>query len=521
MTQSRAGQKYTMRNLSVGSWIPRRARMSPRRTALIWGDRSWTYPQLSDGVSRLAAALAGLGIRAGDRVAYLGPNHPAFLQTAFACGLLGAAFVPLNFHQSGEQLAYILSDAGCKVVLVGEVHDALVEAVRGTAATVTFVSVDAEPVWGPALRGLLPADVPDLPDLPVGLDDLCFLAYTSGTTGRPKGVMLTHGNITWNALDYLSVTDFRSDDVTLEIAPLYRSGGWGVTLLPTLQKGGTVVLAPPFTPASALGLIAARGVTSFFGGPDLLEALAASPSWASTDLSSLRFVISGGDTVPEHLIRAYLERDVPLLQGYGLTEAGPMALMLDETDALRKLGSAGVPPLFVDVRVVRPDLSDAEPGEHGEIIVRGPNVMRGYWGRPEATEAALVQGWLHTGDVGTMDEEGYVYVVDRIKDLFVSCGENVYPAEVERVLDEHPGVAEVAVVARADDEAGQVGVAFVVAAEGAPAEAEELLRYCRERLASYQVPAAVVFTRELPKTTAGKVSRSTLRELAARGAPAS
>jgi len=504
-----------VRNFGVGSWIARRARMTPRRTALIWGDSSWTYAQLADDVARLAGALAGLGVRAGDRVAYVGPNHPRFLQTGFACGLLGAALTPLNCHQTADQLAYIVADAGCRVVLAGDVADDLVDGLRGRAQGITFVAAEGARAWCRSLDELLPVGVPDLPDLPVGSDDLCFLDYTSGTTGRPKGVMLTHGNVTWNSVNCASVIDVRSGDVTLAIAPFYRAGGWGVILLPTLQHGGTVVLAPPFTPASALELIAKHRVTSLFGGPDLMEALAASPPWPRADLSSLRFVVSGGDTVPEPLIRTFLDRGVPFLQGYGLTEAGPLVTMLDAADALRKLGSAGVPPLFADVRVARPDLTDAEPGEHGEILVSGPGVMRGYWGRPEATEAALVQGWLHTGDVGTMDDDGYLYVTDRIKDLFMSCGEDVFPAEVERVLDEHPAVAEVAVVARADPKAGQVGVAFVVPAGGASADGVELQRYSAERLAPYQVPAVFVIVPELPRTPAGKVARGRLRELAA------
>ena len=508
-----------MRDLGVGSWIARRARTSPRRTALVWGEETWTYARLADDIARLAAALAGLGVRAGDRVSYLGPNHPLFLQTAFACGRLGAALTPLNFHQAPEQLAYIVQDAGCRVVLVGGVSDDLTAELRDRVTGAMFVVADGEHDWGPALAGLLPAGVPVLPDLPVGPDDLCFLNYTSGTTGRPKGVMLTHGNVTWNSVNCLSVMDVRADEVTLAIAPLYRAGGWGVNLLPTLQQGGTVVLAPPFTPESALALIAKHHVTSFFGGPDLMEALATCPRWAETDLSSLRCAISGGDTVPEHLIRVYLDRGVPFLQGYGLTEAGPLVSMLDADDALRKLGSAGLPALFVDVRVVRPDGSEAGAGEHGEIVVHGPGVMRGYWGRPEATDASIVQGWLHTGDIGTLDEEGYVSVVDRIKDLYVSCGEDVFPAEVERVLDEHPAVAEVAVVSRADAEAGQVGVAFVVPAAGAAAEGDELHAYCAERLAPYEVPAVFVFTPELPHTPAGKVSRAQLRELAAADPP--
>jgi acyl-CoA synthetase (AMP-forming)/AMP-acid ligase II len=506
-----------MRNRGLGSWIARRAKMSPRRIALIHEDRSWTYAELSSDISRLARALSGLGVRAGDRVGYLGPNHPAFLQTFFAAGLLGAIFVPLNHGLSAPELAYIVQDAGCDVVVYGAESSDQMQRIRARAGVREWVAVDPVAAVGRTLEGLLAEAPADLIDLPVGLDDLCLLIYTSGTTGHPKGVMLTHGNVTWNAVNYLSTTDFRANDVTLAIAPLFRAGGWGVTLLPTLQKGGTVVMVSAFDPVGALELIARHRVTTLFGGPELLAALVRAPTWARADLSSIRYVISGGNIVHESLIRAYVDRGVAFLQGYGLTEAGPMALMLDESDALRKLGSAGLPPMFVDVRIARSDLSDAEAGEVGEILVRGPNVMRGYWRRPEDSEAALAQGWLHTGDAGRMDEEGYVYVVDRLKDMFISHGQNVYPAEVERVLTEHASVAEAAVVATDDEQAGQVGVAYVVLAHRAQTTAEELLTHCREHLASYKVPASIQFREALPRNAAGKVIKQRLKTEAAGG----
>lgn len=485
--------------------------MSPQRIALIHEDRTWTYAQLSADVVLLARVLSGLGVRWGDRVGYLGPSHPVFLQAAFAAGLLGAVFVPLNHRLPADDVAYIVGDAGCRVVLYGAEAAGLVDQVAARSRVVEYVAVGMDRGPGHTLQALLREETPDLADLAVELDDLCFLIYTSGTTGRPKGVMLTHGNITWNALNYLSTTDFRADDVTLCIAPLSRAGGWGVTLLPTLQKGGALVLVPAFEGGAALDLIARHRVTTLFGGPDLLAALTQAPAWAVTDLSSLRFVISGGNTVPEPLIRAYLDRGVPFLQGYGLTEAGPMALMLSEADALRKAGSAGMPPMFVDVRVARSDLSEADPGELGEILVRGPNVMRGYWRRPSDTEAAVVQGWLRTGDAGRMDGEGYFYVLDRVKDVFVSRGSRVVPAEVERALAAHAAVAEAAVVASDDAEAGQVGIAYVVLAGGAYATEDELLAYCRMRLAAHEVPAAIVFRGTLPRNPAGKLVKGRLR----------
>jgi fatty-acyl-CoA synthase len=484
--------------------------MNPQRLALFHEGRAWTYAQLSADIARLAHGLSGLGVRAGDRVGYLGPNHPACLQTFFAAGLLGAIFVPLNHGLSATELVYIVQDSGCDVVVHAAESSAVMDEIQARSGVRECVAVGAGDGARRTLDGLLAEARSDLVDLPVGLDDLCFLIYTSGTTGDPKGVMLTHGNVTWNALNYLSTTDFRANDVTLAIAPLFRAGGWGVTLLPTLHRGGTVVLVSDFDPAGALELVPRHRVTTLFGGPELLAALVRTPTWARADLSSVRFVISGGDVVHESLIRAYADRGVAFLQGYGLTEAGPMALMLDEQDALRKLGSAGMPPLFVDVRIARSDLSDAEAGEVGEILVRGPNVMRGYWRRPEDSEAALVQGWLRTGDAGRTDEEGYVYVVDRLKHLFVSHGENVFPAEVERALTDHTAVAEAAVVATDDERAGQVGTAYVVLADRASTTARELLTHCRERLPWYQVPVSIQFREELPKNAAGKVLRSRL-----------
>jgi acyl-CoA synthetase (AMP-forming)/AMP-acid ligase II len=484
--------------------------MNPRRPALVHEYRSWTYAELAADTAALAGALSSLGVQPGDRVGYLGPNHPVFLQAAFAAGLLGAVFVPLNHGLSAPELVYIIRDAGCSVVLYGPQAAGQIEAIRGLVETRAYVAVAPPSSTDQTLDELLAGKRPNVVDLPVGPDDVCFLIYTSGTTGDPKGVMLTHANVTWNALNYLSTTDFRSDDVTLAIAPLFRAGGWGVTLLPTLQKGGTVVLLSAFDPEEALDAIAEHGVTTIFAGPELLTALLLSPGWAGADLATLRFVIAGGNIVHEPLIRAYLDRGVTFLQGYGLTEAGPMALMLDESDALRKLGSAGVPPLFVDVRIARSDLTDAAPGELGEILVRGPNVMRGYWRRPQDTDATIVEGWLRTGDAGRMDDEGYVYVVDRLKDLFASRGQIVSPVEVERALAEHEMVAEAAVVARPDTQDGHVGVAYVVLKDGARTTPGALLKHCRQRLAPHEVPASVRFRATLPKNPAGKVLKERL-----------
>jgi fatty-acyl-CoA synthase len=493
-----------MRNQGIGSWIARRAATAPRQTALIIGERKWTYATLAADVAATAGVLAAKGVRWGDRVCYIGDNHGAALTAAFAAGLLGAVYVPVSHRRPAADLAAIADDAGCRLFLYGPEAAPAVGPLRNGRRC--FVAVGDPVASDDALDDLLAArSRPDPVDVPVGLNDLCFLLYTSGTTGVPKGVMLTHGNVTWNVVNFHTVADFRANDVTLAIAPLHRAGGWGVTLLPTIHKGGTVVLPPAFDEHDALELIGRHRVTTLFGGPDLLAALARSDGWEAADLASLRFVISGGNIVHESLIRAYLARGVSLLQGYGLTEASPMCLMLGEVDALRKLGSAGVPPLHTDVRVARPDMTDAAPGEVGELLVRGPNVMRGYWRRPEETEAALAGGWLHTGDAATVDEEGYFSFVDRLSHAFSVAGHRIFPARVERILMEHEDVLEAAVAARPDGSLEGAPVAFVVVAPGAAVSAADLIALCAARLPAHEVPVALEFRASLPKNPAGKV----------------
>jgi fatty-acyl-CoA synthase len=288
----------------------------------------------------------------------------------------------------------------------------------------------AGPVEGASdFEALLAASPDDPVEVVVGMDDVCLLPHTSGTTGPPKGIMLTHANVTWNVVNSLTCADFHGDDVTVAIAPFFRVGGTGVNVLPVLFLGGQVVVPGDLSPAGILRVMERHRVTVGFGNPDLLDALTRSERWPQADLSSVRFVVTGGAPVPERLIRAWLERGVLLLQGYGLSEAAPLALLLDPASATTKLGSAGRPPLLVDVRIMGTDQRPVGPGETGELAVRGPNVMAGYWRRPEATRKVLSSdGWLRTGDAARSDQEGDVWIVDRMADCFVSDGQQVYRA---------------------------------------------------------------------------------------------
>jgi fatty-acyl-CoA synthase len=498
-------------NAGVGSWIDRRARAAPGDVALIAGDRSLTYSELADRVRRLANGLRALGVARGDRVAWLGPNHPAFLESLFAAGLLGAAMAPVNHRLDEAEISWVLEDIKARVLIQHGAAGAA--AVRGSGSRQVAVG---GPLDGAADFEELVARSPGhVIEETVTLGDLCLLPHTSGTTGRPKGVMLTHGNVTWNVVNLLSCADFRSDDVTIALAPFFRVGGTGVNVLPVLFLGGTVVVPGDAHPDGILRLTDEHHVTVGFGTPEILESLTRSKLWSAADLSGVRFLITGGAPVPETLIRAYLKRGLTLLQGYGLSEAAPVALLLQPESALSKVGSAGTPPLFVDTRIAGPDGAGVGPRQAGELLVRGPNVMAGYWNRPEATAAALTpDGWLRTGDAARPDEDGYIWIVGRMADSFVSQGQVVHPGDVERILLSHPAVADAGVAPVAESGQEQVGVALVVVAPGAETTERELLAWCRERLAEQQVPAFVRFVERLPRNSVGKLVRAELRDAA-------
>jgi fatty-acyl-CoA synthase len=484
-------------NLGIGSWIARRARTAPSRPAVVFEGRSTTYGELDERIRRLADALVAMGTRPGDRVAYVGRNHPSYLETLFATGAIGAVFVPVNPALPEDLIAFELDDAGCRVL----VH---AEGVPG------IDRVPARAAVGPDLESLLADAEPRPLERPVALDHLAILPYTSGTTGRPKGVMLTHANLTWNVVNMLATVDFRAGEPTLATAPLFRMGGLGVIVLETLFVGGTVVLMAEPDPDEALALIEQHRIGVLFGGPDILEDIARSPGWGRTDLSTVRASLTGGTTIPERLIRAFADRGVPIDPGYGLTEASPVVSILRAEDLQRKAGTAGTPLMLCEVRVVDEDLRDVPPGDTGEILVRGPNVTSGYWRRPDASPMTD-DGWLRTGDAGRLDGEGYLSVVDRLSDAYTVGGRRAYPSDVERVLLEHPAVAECAVAGLADGTGSEVGVGFVVLADGAAADPATLLRFARARLSRPDVLERVELLRSIPRNPVGKVLRRELR----------
>ena len=489
--------------LTLGRWIRDRARTTPDRVAIDFDGRRVRYEELDDRSEQLASELLHAGLRGGDRVATLTGNSPEHVEAFFACAKAGFVLVPLSWRLRPAELAYQLDNCEPAVLLVEDEYVGLADAtlVEATVRPERRRLGDVRAAFGP-----LDAEVAD--------DDPLLLIYTSGTTGRPKGALLTHANCFWTNVSFDLGTGMVGDDVALQVLPQFHCGGWNVQPLLTWWKGGTIVLERSFDAARCLALIAEKRITTLMGVPAIYLFMAQDPGFESADLSSLRQAVVGGAPMPEALLATWHARGIDIVQGYGLTEAAPNVLCLPAEDAVRKQGFAGRPYPYVEVALRDPESGRLLDGSgEGELVVRGPNVFAGYWRSPEATAAATADGWLLTGDVAERDDEGYYRIRARLKDMYISGGENVYPAEIESVLHEHPAVADAAVVAVEDERWGEVGIAAVVVSDGQAVEEEQLLEHCRARLAGFKVPKGVRFVDELPRSGMGKVLKDELRGL--------
>jgi fatty-acyl-CoA synthase len=505
-------------DIGLANWFRERAMRTPERRALHFEGRDWTYGEMQRAIEDCAGRFAALGLSKGDRIAFLGLNQPMFFFAMFAAARLGAIFVPLNFRLTGPELAFMLEDCGARILVVDGAHRAVIDPQlpRLTSIGATLAAED-ETHWidaAPSPTTQVPAQVP------AREDDVALIMYTSGTTGRPKGAMLTHGNIWWNNASSMHTIESSADDVTLVPAPVFHIGGLNVTTLVAFQKGARVILHRTFDPARALADITAHKVTTMFGVPAMFLFMAQNQNFAGTDLSSLRLLIVGGAPCPVPVLKMYLARGLSMQQGYGLTETSPMVSFLAPEYALTKVGSSGRTPMFVDVRIVDSDgRIIKKPHAQGEILVRGANVTKGYWGLPEATALAIDNdGWFHTGDAGFFDAEGFLTVSDRIKDMIITGGENVYPAEVESQLMRHPAIAEVGVIGEPDDRWGERIVAVVILKQGSSLTLEELNAFAGESLAHYKLPKRLEFVAALPRNATGKILKYQLRQTFAKGA---
>lgn len=487
------------------------------------GGYDMTYAELDERCARLAAALADGGVAPGDRVAYVGLNSPAYLITMFACFRIGALFVPVNFRLAGPELLAVLQRSGASVLVGEEGHRELVETVRGQTAVRRLLLVDDDPLvpvsapfpgWEP-WSGVMAAATPGSAAVPAHFDDAAILMFTSGTTGLPKGVVLTYGNIWWNSINVESRIDTRRGDVTYAVAPLFHVGALNSFTVRTIVRGGTVVVRRGFDASRFVDDLVEHRVNSLFAVPAMLATLARTPGIFDVELPALRSIVVAGAPVPASLIRLYAEHEILLQQAWGLTETAPFATHLPIEHTLTKVGSAGIAMPHTEVRVVDFESNETLPaGVAGEIVVRGPNVTPGYWEDPEATAAAFDEdGWFHSGDVGYLDADGFLFIVDRLKDMIVSGGENVYPAEVERVLALMPGITDVAVVGAPDEKWGETVVAVVSVDNGSEVTLEEVRQFAGTELARYKLPHLVKMVNRVPRNASGKIDKRLVRRM--------
>jgi fatty-acyl-CoA synthase len=502
--------------VGMGHMLIRRARMNPNAPALRFEDLSLTYEDLERNIVSLAWALKDQGVEPGDRIGYLGLNDPKFLEVLYASALIGAIFVPINYRLTAQEITFIANDAGLKMLFADEPSAVLLQPCLEKLRCDCVTGVNFESAEWPPLQGVFP-ESPSTTDAleiahTVKADDVVLIMYTSGTTGRPKGATLTHGNIFWNLLNAKFMEETMRG-ATLTCAPLFHIGGLNVTTHPSLVSGVQVILHREFNAAKILADIQLHRVSTMFGAPTMFDMLMRETNFEGADFSSVMAFNCGAAPVPLPLIDAYAEKGVSFCQGYGLTETSPYVSVLSTADARQKKGSAGMPLMFTQVKIVGPDDKPMPVTERGEILVHGPNVTPGYWQLPEATrEAFTLSGWFRTGDIGYLDEEGYLFICDRKKDMIITGGENVYPAEVESELVAHPDIAEVAVVGLPDEKWGETVAAVITLSSDREPSLEDLNQFLADRLARYKRPRVLHVTDLLPRNPAGKVQKFVLRD---------
>ncbi|MBI1943821.1 MAG: long-chain fatty acid--CoA ligase [Betaproteobacteria bacterium] len=484
--------------MDLSHWIDRHARFAPAAVAIRFEGESIAYAELARRIRCAAALLAERGVARGDAVAYLGLNNPATLVLLFACARLGAMLVPLNWRLAPPEHARVLADCPPRVFFAEPAFADHARSIEGAIAATEISALDGAAGRPPERSG--------------DENSPLLLCYTSGSTGAPKGVVLTQRALFWNAVNSAHMHDLTSADRVLTTLPVFHVGGMNIQTLPALHAGASVTLHARFDPLAALEAIERERITLAVLVPAQLSALMEMPRWQSADLSSLRMITTGSTIVSAGFVRKASERGVPVIQVYGSTETCPIAAYVRAQDALRKAGSAGSAALHCEVKVVDEQGAELPAGGDGEILVRGPNVATHYWNAPDETAQAFVDGWYRSGDVGHFDDEGHLYVVSRKKDMIISGGENIYPAEVENVLLECPAIEEACVVGRPEARWGEAVVAAVVLKPGRRMTEAEAMALFQGRIARYKHPREVRFLERLPRSALGKVQREVLRE---------
>jgi fatty-acyl-CoA synthase len=498
------------------SWVgvlEHHALRTPDKPLAIFGDETVTYGEMASRAAALASGLHERGVGAGDVVGLLAYNCTEFLETIFAANHLGAIAMPINWRLAAPELRYILEHSEAAVLVCDEPLIELADEATKDMERALVRACLARPAPDGWTTFADLRTTTSVPRAPAAGDDVHRLMYTSGTTGRPKGVMLTHANLAWKNLAHIVEFGFTSADLGLACGPLYHVGALDLTTTSLIAAGATTILHRAFEAADVVDEIERSRVTTVWLAPAMVNAIMALPDIEQRDLSSVRLVINGGEKMPIPLIER-IQRTFPsawFADAYGLTETVSGDTFLDRDSLVRKLGSVGRPCLYLELDIWDEDGASVPAGERGEVVLRGPKVFKGYWRDPEATSAAFAGGWFHTGDIGVRDEDGYVFIVDRLKDMIVSGGENIASSEIERVLYEHESVVEAAVVGRPDERWGEVPVAYVVVSPTATTTPDELVEHCRGQLARFKVPKGVVLIDALPRNPSGKVLKRELR----------
>ncbi len=504
----------TAADLNWFAVLEHHAARTPDKPITVFEGEATTYRQMAANAAALAGGLSARGVGRGDVVGVLSHNCPEFLETIFAANYLGAVAMPVNWRLAPPEVRYILEHSSARALVCGEaLLDGAAEATKGLEGTLVRACVEAGSHDDWTALADLRTGTAEVERVPAAADDLHRLMYTSGTTGHPKGVMLTHANLAWKNLAHVAELGFTADDLGLACGPLYHVGALDLTTTSLVCVGATTIIHRLFDAEDVVAELERSRATTVWLAPVMVNAIMALPGIEERDLSSVRLIINGGEKMPVPLIER-IQRTFPsawFADAYGLTETVSGDTFLDRESLLTKLGSVGRPCLYLDLELWDEAGAPVPNGTRGEIVLRGPKVFKGYWRDQSATDAAFAGGWFHTGDIGVRDDDGYLFIVDRLKDMILSGGENIAGSEIERVLYEHPSVLEAAVVGRADERWGEVPVAFVVVRAGATLTEDDLVAHCRAQLAGFKVPKGVVFLDALPRNPSGKVLKRQLR----------
>lgn len=494
----------------IAYWIEKRRYITPNRVALIGENRSLSYKEMADELDLVANLLIKkYGIKKGDRIAILAGNRIEYLLLLFSIAKIGSIAVPLNIRLTLKELEYQVKDSQTKTLIVS---DEFYESgnILSQATNIQHL-ISLEDIFKKINHEDNLNSITNIKDSVDGSTPFLII-YTSGTTGKPKGAVLTQENMYWNSVNNTLALDLNSDDRVLTILPLFHIGGIGLFALPALFVGGTVIIPNRFDPDQSLELIEKEQVTIFMGVPTIFDALRKSERFPKTDFRTIKWFYSGGAPCPHEIINFYIERGIRFGQGFGMTETSPTVFMIDKDDYYKKIGSIGKPVMFVDIRIVDEDGNDLQANEVGELIFKGPNILKEYWNLPNETAKSFKDGWFYSGDLAKRDEDGFIYIAGRKKDMIISGGENIYPLEVEQVIMEIEEISEVAVIGVNDNKWGEVPLAVVAVKKGRELEKNQILAHCLERLAKYKCPKHIEYVEELPKNATGKIDKALIKK---------